>query len=79
MQFEDIWYLRPAGICNAAVSPPIAQAGKGFSEHVYRLGPHTKNIFVQDNDAGDDHYMASCSDNGAQLQILPEMCSLAPD
>lgn len=58
------------------------QAGKGFSRLSAGLGP-TQNasadIFIQDNDAGDDHCIASCLENTAKFQILPEMCSLTPE
>lgn len=36
-------------------------------------------LVIQDNDAGDDHGIASCLESTVQFQILPEMCSLTPE
>lgn len=88
MQFKDYlifkavcWDLQHS--CLSCYCSWRAQAGKGFSECVYQLGPPPQNtaaaIFIQDNDVGDDHCIASPLDNMAQFQILPEMYSLAPE
>lgn len=82
---RTIWYLRlPAGICNAAVSLPIApgefklvKASQSMSTSLASLPPSPQNtvadIFIQDNDAGDDHCTGSRFDHMVQFLILPEI------